>query len=315
MIPSRQAVPVLNLNPALEACQDPVVLGVGYDGAVYAAGRTTPEGLYERSGGGAAFPKSQLHAPTSYLLVRQHPGEAPRTLLWQDETLAASFIQPYPGGVLLAGARCRWGAEGPEQNAVAIDWDGRELRRFTLGDGIQDLRTTSTGTIWASYFDEGIFGNYGWSSPGPTAIGAPGLVSFTSNGNPAFAYDAEAAGTDGICDAYAVNVVDDSEVWLYFYTEFPIVRVREGSYRVWRFGVGGAQALALRDDRVLIFGDYKQRNLARVVELRDDSTTRVVEEFLVKDEARKPLDSARAWGVGRDLFLAQERWLCKLDAW
>jgi hypothetical protein len=217
--------------------------------------------------------------------------------------------------LLLAGARCRWRPEGPEQNAVAIDWDGRELRRFTLGDGIQDLRTTSTGTIWASYFDEGIFGNYGWSGPGPAAIGGPGLVSFAASGNVAFAYDAEAAGTDGVCDAYAANVIDDSEVWLYFYTEFPLVRVREGAYRVWSFGTGGARAFAVRDDRVLIFGDYKQRNLARVLELRDDSTTRIVEEFLINDGTGKPLDHAHAWGVGRDLFLAQERQVWKLDTW
>jgi hypothetical protein len=74
--------------------------------------------------------------------------------------------------VLLVGARCHWRSEGAERNAVALDWSGRELGRFTLGDGIQDLRVTRDGTIWASYFDEGVIGNYGWSDPGPPAMGA-----------------------------------------------------------------------------------------------------------------------------------------------
>lgn len=312
---SKQAVLVLDFEQTFEGCADPVAIGVGYDGAIYAAGRCTPEDVYESRVGSAGFPKSQLHAPTTYRLVRHHPSAEASTLLWQHESLIASFIQPYPGGLLLAGARCRWRPEGPELHAVAIDWSGKELRRFTLGDGIQDLRTTRAGNIWVSYFDEGIFGNFGWSSPGPSPIGAPGLVSFAANGDLTFAYDAEAAGTDGVCDAYATNVIDDSEVWLYFYTEFPIVRVRGGSYRVWNFGRGGAQALAVRDERVLVFGDYQQRNLARVLELGRDSTTRLVEQFLVEDETGKPLDRATAWGVGRDLYLAQDRQVWKLDAW
>lgn len=38
-----------------------------------------------------------------------------------------------------------------------------------------------------------------------------------------------------------------------------------------------------------------------------DSTTRIVEQLLVEDERGKPLDRATAWGVGRDLYLAQDR--------
>jgi hypothetical protein len=109
-------------------------------------------------------------------------------------------------GVLLVGARCRWTADSVERNAVVYDWDGREVRRFTLGDGIADVRTTSDGTIWASYFDEGIFGNHGWNHPGPTPIGAPGLVAFDQQGDARWSYDAKKARTDSICDAYALNV-------------------------------------------------------------------------------------------------------------
>jgi hypothetical protein len=56
-------------------------------------------------------------------------------------------------------------------------------RTFTIGDGVQDVRTTPGGDVWVSYFDEGVFGNYRWSPPGPEPIGAPGLVAFDPLGN------------------------------------------------------------------------------------------------------------------------------------
>jgi hypothetical protein len=182
-----------------------------------------------------------------------------------------------------------------------VSWNGTVEQTFTFGDGIADVRTTADGTSWVSYFDEGVFGNYGWSHPGPTAIGASGLVAFDTAGAVRFEYDADAARTDSICDAYATNVAEDGTVWVYFYTEFPIVRIREGGYRCWELGIGGAGALAVRDDRVLLFGDYEKRGVGRVVSL-DGDTAKVVEEVRILDDSGEALERAWARGAGERLF-------------
>ena len=61
----------------------------------------------------------------------------------------------------MAGARCRRRPEGPNRNAVLYDADGQVVSEHVLGDGIAHLLATSTGQVWAGYFDEGIYGNYG----------------------------------------------------------------------------------------------------------------------------------------------------------
>jgi hypothetical protein len=283
---------VVDLRPALQDGADPVACGIGFDGAIYAAAR---------------------RSSTDHVVVRWQHGEI-GTVIVHRAPEDVSFVQPFPGGLLLAGARCTWGRKGAERNAVAVDWSGRELARLTLGDGIQDLRVAHDGTIWASYFDEGVFGNLGWSHAGPSAIGSPGLVAFSTAGEIRFSYDPVAARTDAICDAYAMNVADDA-VWLYFYMEFPIVRIRNGDYRVWQLGVAGAHALAVRDDRVLLFGDYECRHLGRVVELGSGGLAKVVDECALTDDGGKPLGDARACGVGGDLFFFEERRVLVARAW
>ncbi len=301
---------VADLRPALEGWTDPVAVGIGSDGAIYAAARKSKEDPYQDG----MFPKSRLEQATDYLAIRWQNGLI-QSVVIREETVAASFVQPVPGGILLVGARCHWRPEGAEKNAVVVDWSGRELARFTLGDGIQDLRVTRNGTIWASYFDEGVFGNYGWGQPGRSPIGAPGLVAFSETGEIRFSYDPEAAHTDAVCDAYAVNVAGDADVWLYFYTEFPIVRILEGGYHTWKLGVAGARALAVRESRVLLFGDYKRRSLSRLIELGKDGAAKVIGERPAIDDQGNSLDGAMAWGIGGDLFFFKHRRVLIAEGW
>jgi hypothetical protein len=311
---SRLAVRVLvDLRPHLKGWTDPTAIGIGRDGAICAAARRSDEALTFESGIGI-FPKSNLDAPTDYLILRWHEDRV-KTFVHRGEALVVSFIQPFPNGVFLAGGRCRWTPKAIEKNALVLDWEGNEVRRFTLGDGIQDLRVTESGAIWASYFDEGIFGNYGWGHPGPRPIGAPGLVAFSPCGDVVQSYVAEAAGTDSICDAYAMNVVGERELWVYFYTEFPIVRVRNGEYRSWEFGVGGARALAVQEPRVLLFGDYKKRNLARVVELGEEGGARVVQELEVIEDGGAAVDGSIVYGVGGTLYFFSSGRILIADTW
>ena len=95
-------------------------------------------------------------------------------------TMNFHFIRPVPdGSFLLLGARCVYSEKnGPEKNAVFTDREGNVLRELTFGDGIQDCIVRNDGMIITSYFDEGIFGNYGWEEP----IGSCGVCAWTTDG-------------------------------------------------------------------------------------------------------------------------------------
>jgi hypothetical protein len=302
---------VTDLGPSFGPWLDVVAFGVGMDGSIYAAARQR-EGILEDTGGGVL--RKTPPEGILFMVLGWKEGKLQK-LVQERQPLDVSFVQPYPGGILLAAARCPRRPEGAERNAVALDWKGLELRRLTLGDGIQDIRVAGDGMIWTSYFDEGVFGNYGWGRPGPEPIGASGLVAFTQQGKVQWSYDSDAAGTDSICDAYAMNVAGDDDVWLYFYTEFPIVRITGGEYRAWKFGVGGARAIAIRDKRVVLSGDYNRLGLARIVDLREDGTAVVQEEVTIEDEGGGPMEGARVCGVGSRLFFLKDRQAFVVEDW
>jgi hypothetical protein len=44
------------------------------------------------------------------------------------------------------------------------DAQGRPSQGEVFGDDIAHVQATDTGEIWVGYFDEGVYGNYGWGS-------------------------------------------------------------------------------------------------------------------------------------------------------
>ena len=304
---------LIDLSPWLETYSNPIAYGVDQEGAIYVAAGQTAEPIAEDQGAGI-FPKSRFSQSTSYLVFRWQDGDC-RSVVIPNERLVVSYVQPVNNGFLLVGARCYWRPDGAEKNAVQYDWDGNEIRRFTLGDGINDVRTTPNQSVWVSYFDEGVFGNYGWHSPGPECIGSSGCVRFDINGNVSFHFSPDDAGTDIICDAYAMNVVGDNDVWIYFYTEFPIAHITNGQYTVWDFGIGGAAALAVEHDRVLLFGDYNKHNLVRIVQLGTDNKVTILAEMPLVDESGAAITNALPYGVGKYLYLFREKEVLIVDSW
>ncbi|MGO4547418.1 hypothetical protein AB4Z29_21780 [Paenibacillus sp. 2TAB23] len=122
------------------------------------------------------------------------------------------YVQPLHRQLLLVGARCSYyGAGNYDLNAKVCDYKGNTIRVFMLGDGIQSVQVTEQGTIWTSYFDEGVFGNNGWDKP----IGAQGLLAWDEHGNKRYEDQ-----VSEIADCYALNAVKDEEVWFYYYTDF-----------------------------------------------------------------------------------------------
>lgn len=172
--------------------------------------------------------------------------------------IVISHAQPFDEGWLLA--------EGRGGAAEIYDRRGSHvLRTLDLGDASEEIQTTPDGRIWVSYFDEGVFGN---------GIGNEGLVCFDSNGHPIFKYAtfANRADLPHISDCYSLNVASDA-VWVCYYTDFPLVCLRNfelgGIWQDW----GSTSALAIRGEVVIRFPAYRVPHLVKRTLDNDTETT------------------------------------------
>jgi hypothetical protein len=249
----------LELREKLRFEGNVVSLAVGPAGElVVATSRSEPTVTYasrEESPGFASFPDSR--APQDYALeIRMIGADRPVVRAAHFE-LAYPTLQPLPNGDLLAvGARSRWRDGKGEHNAVILEPNGDTAGTFCAGDGIQSAQVSPTGAIWISYFDEGVFGNFGWGADGtPTPLGAPGLVRWSLSGEKEWEYRPP-EGFGGIDDCYAMNL-DGETVWICYYSDFPIVRIeRDGIAKGWPSVASGAHALAVASGRVALVGGY-----------------------------------------------------------
>ncbi|PSL53592.1 hypothetical protein B0I31_10839 [Saccharothrix carnea] len=244
-----------------------VSAGVGPHGEVVALW-STAEGreallAYDGGPGRPAFAATRAEHPVAArLTVRDAVVEV------AGLTLAHCQVQPLPGDrFLVVGGRCRWRPEGAEHNAQVIDSAGDVVRTAVLGDGIGHLATTPTGQVWVGYFDEGVYGNFGWGGPGPDPVGGPGLVRFDRDLRRAWAFpgDGDAPSID---DCYALNVAGET-AWASYYSDFPVVRVGDGDrVAVWANEVEGAGAVVTDGTRCALVGGYgRDHHLVRIGEL------------------------------------------------
>ena len=130
----------------------------------------------------------------------------------QSSALTIWHAQPLNDGWILCEAR--------GGRAVVYDREGKPENTLDLGDASEDVQTTPGGKIWVSYFDEGVY---------RSGIGqGQGVVCFDSLGRPIFKYFdfAEQHQLPFIDDCYAMNVVSEDEVWLSYYSAFPLVSIR-----------------------------------------------------------------------------------------
>ena len=130
---------------------------------------------------------------------------------------------------------------------------GAVLSRFCLGDGIQDCVVKKDGTIITSYFDEGVFGNYGWDEP----LGACGLIAWTSEGTPLWKNE-----NYSIYDCYAISLDEEENLWFYYYDEFRLVRTNFKEDFVFELPIegSGAFSVAPSGNTFLFQGGYQQRD-------------------------------------------------------
>lgn len=125
--------------------------------------------------------------------------------------------------------------------------DGQILRPM-LGRRFAARAGRTGRTIWTGYFDEGVFGNFGWGRPdGPDPLGAAGIVAWSPTLNKVWELDAD----EGlIADCYALNVAPDA-VWACTYTDFPVIRIADEHEQVQSTReVSGPTGIIARNHRI-----------------------------------------------------------------
>ncbi len=302
--------PIVDLSPFLGE-GELVALNVGPDSQLYALIALNKLEYRWTSTGGAGFATTQPTEPQSYRVVAFFEGDVTLDVRIEQERFNIHDIQPLPGNeLLLACGRSHYrGPNDFEKNGRVYSSTGRLRREILLGDGIQDMQTTSNGTIWTSYFDEGVFGNFGWENP----VGSSGLVAWDSHGSKLFEYQ-PTDGLDSICDCYALNVASDSSTWIYYYTEFPLVQLENRQVvSHWQIPLGGSGAFAVSNGMALFSGGYKRNAEFHLFELKDAHQVGAISQFTLSDENSNRLVPDAIIGHSNSLFIRRSSHVYRLD--
>ena len=289
-----------------------VDLNVGPSGEVYLLLAMDPLDYRTESNGFASFVKITPDVPQRYRVLVFRRGELELDLVIHGERFNIHTVQPLGDDLLLVCARSRYrGKDDFDRNARVYARDGTFVRDFLLGDGVEAVQTTSRGEIWTSYFDEGVFGNYGWSDP----VGAAGLVAWNQEGDNTYEYDAIGP-VDAIVDCYALNVAGAEDVWCYYYTDFPLVHLREKRIvSTWNVPVAGSHAFAVGRGHALFAGGYDEsrRDSFQLVRLESDGTSKQVGEFDLIGDDDVAVRPDRTVGRGSILYVLAGMVLYEID--
>lgn len=224
---------------------------LGYDGKLYVLATYSKDNVQYRTPNGM-FPKLRSDKPndftayvadskqiTSYIIPKQK---------WNYHA-----IQPLPENeLLLVCGRTNRKLDG---NANVFDLNGVLKRAFSLGDAIESTQTTSKGEIWTSYFDEGFDQSFG-------NIDITGLHRWDSNGNEIYRYHPIIGlnTIDVIMDCYAMNALSDNTVWIYYYTDFPLVKIVDDKIiDYWHPPIKGSHWFAVYNNHIVFVGCYDDK--------------------------------------------------------
>jgi hypothetical protein len=306
---SLQLVPVADLTPFLGE-GELVALNVGPDAQLYAV-IALRQLDYRIATSGASFAKIKPDTPQTYRVIAFHDAELTLDLAIAHERFNIHDIQPLPNNELLLVC-CRSYYKGPDdfdKNGRVYASNGQLVREILLGDGIQSVQATSDGVIWTSFVDEGVFGNYGWSTP----VGASGLVAWDSLGRKLYEFQ-PADGLDSICDCYALNVESDSSTWLYYYTEFPLVQLQDQRITShWATPLGGSGAFAVWRDFALFTGGYHRQDDLHLFELGRNGRINQVAELTATDEGGEPINAESYFGRFDTLYALRNNQVFRCD--
>ena len=261
---------------------------------------------------GASFAKTKPDTAQSYRALAFYEANVVLDVQINEEKFNIHDIQPLPNdGLLLVCGRSYYrSADDFEMNGRIYSNTGQMIRAILLGDGIQDVQVTSKGVIWTSFFDEGVLGNYGWREP----IGKTGLVAWDAQGNKTYEFEPK-LGLDNIFDCYALNVVSDSSVWFYYYTDFPLVHLRNQRVEAyWEMPIRGSSTFAVSNSFALFSGGYDERDQYHLFELRKRKRVKKVGSFDLVDNLGKAISAERIVGRAHALYIFCDNKVYRLEA-
>lgn len=292
-----QLAQVTDLHPLIGGASL-VAFDVGFDGQLYLVLALKTTDYRHISGPNApSFAKIKGDGGQRYRVMALYEGQVTLDVLIEHDPYNVHFVQPMPGGqLLLACARCRY--HGPDRydfNGRLYNSQGILVREFSLGDGIEHIQTTPSGQIWVGYFDEGVIGNYGWREP----VGASGLVCFDGVGKKLYAFEAPDP-LGPIIDCYAMNVIDDDDVWLCYYTDFPLVHLKNGEVRHRGSFVSGSHALAVWADMILFASGYGDHGRFHLFNVYRDVVPR---HFSFEDEQGRLIERPDVRARGESVYM------------
>lgn len=208
---------------------------------------------YRTENGMFALIKSEQPKNYTYVRYNLKGKEILRTVI-KNEYFNFHNVNYLPSKeILLICGRSRYKNEAEiDRNARIYNSNGELERDFIAGDGIQDVKIDTKGKIWISYFDEGIFGNYGWNNP----IGVSGLICWNDIGEKVWEFE-PTDGLDYMSDCYAMNIDSDNNLWFYYYIEFPLVKLN-GSKQIkfWKTKIVGSTSLNISGNKILMADGY-----------------------------------------------------------
>lgn len=241
------------------------------------------------------FVQSKTEKPHAYRILKIQNGHFTEVFL-PKQKYYYHFVQPIGDDhLILVGARCRYfSEENFEKNGKIIDYYGVKKDEILLGDGIQTIQSTKNGMLWTGYFDEGVFGNNGWSEP----VGVPGLIAWNSKGEAIYkntSFD--------ICDCYALNVVSDDEVWFYYYTDFQFVRLYKQQHEIFNPKISGASGFLVYRNYFLFDMGYGKHSSYVLLQMKSNGHMKELFDITLVTETGEFIQSANRDFRGDSLLI------------
>jgi len=234
-----------------------------------------------------------------------HSGIDPRapaalTAWWQDSSKSWAHVELETRGLIGPHVEHltdgRWLAVGRSADDIPVSharlYDDRGIRTqpdCVVWDGIHLVQADVENRVWLGQFDEGVFGE----GPGD------GLGCFDLAGHELFSFRSTWDILEPIAECYALNVTVDGDVWLCYYTDFPLIRLVDFKVAgVWReFAPAGVGEFAVSYPWVLFGPGYKRSSPLRLADLSKRATRTSVEVSLV-DSAGNRVDTS-GWRAAR----------------
>jgi outer membrane protein assembly factor BamB len=111
-----------------------------------------------------------------------------------------------------------------------------------------------------------------------------------------------------------LNVKSEEDVWLYYYTEFPLVHLRRRKIEsVWNMPARGSGAFAVSTGHALFRGGYEDRDTYHLFTLGADGKPDLVANIELQDKTGGKLVASRAVARGDAVHVISDGFLYRID--